>query len=406
MRYLYALLLLIVPATAATAANTLIVEEIIAKVNGDIILRSDYDKFVDELRSEVERTPDATPEQKQTQLAKREKNVLRDLVDERLLVQKGKELGINVEGQVLRQRDDIMKRNELETVDEFEQWVSERTGMLAEDMMERMRENALSQSVLGQEVGSRIVVRREEVEEYYQEHKDEFVRSEGVRLAEILISREAGRTDEEFDKEAREVHARVDRGEPFGEMASRFSDSEGSKENGGDIGIWRRGSLQKEIEDLVFGKNPGHVTELIDVQRGKLILKVIDRYREGLAELEEVEEQIRNQLTAPRYSPAIREYLTELRTRSYIEIRPGFVDAAAAAGQDTSWSDPAKLAPVTTTRDEVLRKGKKRKLLWVIPLGGGDKAKKAEKKAAKKAAKEEEKEEKEEKNQKKSEASE
>ena len=377
MRILHALPLLLAPVAALAAPNTLVVEEIIAKVNGDVILRSDYERFVNDVSDSVSKDTRIPAEQKPEQIAEREKAVLRDLIDERLLVQKGEELGISVESQVLRQRDDLMKRYELETVDEFENWVSEQTGMLAEDMMQRMRENMLTQAVIGQEVGSRIVVSSEEVEKYYNEHKDEFVRDEGVRLAEILITQDPGQTQDEFEKEAREVHDRVKRGEPFAEMARRHSDSESSKNNGGDIGIWRRGALQKEIEDMVFDKNQGYISDMIDVQRGKLILKVVERFREGLAELEEVQEEIRNQLSAPLYSPAIREYLTELRSRSYIEIRPGYVDMAAAPGQDTSWTDPAKLAPVTTTRDEVLEKGKKRKLLWVIPMGkkGGDKDK-------------------------------
>ena len=370
MRISIALLLLLVPAALIAAPNTLIVEEIIAKINGDVVLRSDFDRYLQDITNEIQRDTRVPDEQKEAQVKEREKNILRDLIDERLLVQKGEELGINVEGQVLRQRDDIMARYELETIDDFEEWVTQQTGMLAEDMMQRMRENALSQAVIGQEVGARIVVTRAEIEEYYNEHKDEFVRDEGVRLAEILIARDPGQTEEEFLKEARDVHGRVSRGEPFPEMARRYSDSENSKEVGGDIGIWRRGSLQKEIEDLVFDKNQGHVTDLIEVQRGRLILKVVDRYREGLAELSEVSEEIRNRLMAPQYTPAIRDFLTELRTQSYIEIRPGFRDISAAEGQDTSWTDPAKLAPVTTTRDEVLQKGKKRKLLWVIPMGG------------------------------------
>src|SRR5690606_16004793 len=142
------------------------------------------------------------------------------------------------------------------------------------------------------------------------------------------------------EKEAREVHARVLRGERFDEMARRFSDSEASKEQGGDIGIFRRGVLQKEIEDEVFGANPGHVTDLMPVPRGWLILKVLSRYSEGLAELEEVEDQIRSTLMAPLYQPAIREYLASLREDAYIEIRPGYVDASAIEGKDTSWSDP------------------------------------------------------------------
>lgn len=355
---------------AASFAAVSVVEEIIVKVNGDVILRSEYDRIQRELQAEVERNTRLSPEQKQQTVADREKNALRDLIDERLLIQKGKELGINVEPQVLRQREELMKQYNLSSVEEFEDWASEKAGMPAEDLMERMRENYLSQSVLGQEVGARIVITREEIEQYYNEHKDEFVRSEGVRLAEILISKE-GMTDEqvaEAEKEAREVNERVQRGEPFAEMARRYSDSEGSKEAGGDIGIWRRGSLQKEIEDLVFDKNPGFITDLIPTARGWLMLKVVDRYHEGLAELEEVQEEIRNKLMGPRYAPAIREYLTELREQAYIEIRPGYVDSSPAPGQDTSWTDPAKLAPVTTTREEVL-KSKKRKLLWLIPIG-------------------------------------
>jgi hypothetical protein len=88
-----------------------------------------------------------------------------------------------------------------------------------------------------------------------------------------------------------------------------------------------------------------------------------------------VEFEIRNQLIMPRVQPAVREYLTQLRQDAYIELRPGYVDLAAAPGKDTSWSDPAKLAPLTTTKEEVLARGKKRRLLWIIPLPGGGKDK-------------------------------
>jgi len=111
------------------------------------------------------------------------------------------------------------------------------------------------------------------------------------------------------------------------------------------------------------------------VPNGLLILRVDQVFREGLAELEEVQEEIRAVIGGPRYSPAIRTYLSELRERAYIEIRPGYSDSGAVEGIDTSWSDPANLAPVTTTRDEVINKKKKRRLLWVIPLpGGGNKS--------------------------------
>ena len=368
------------------SADVVILEEIIAKVNGDIVLRSEYDASIRELRAEIDRDKQLTDEQKAQQLKQREPNSLRDLIDHRLLIQRAKDLNISVEAQVLRQRDEIMRQYKIKTIDEFENWIMEETGQPAEDLMDSMRNNFLSQSVMGQEVGSRIVIPRADIEAYYEEHKEEFVRSEGIHLLEIFISTEAktGAELEAAKKKAEDVHKRVQRGEPFREMAKRHSENEQTAAAGGDIGIWRRGQLRKEIEDVVFAANKGFISDLIESGNGLLILRVEDKFREGQATLEEAQEEIRNRLAGPKFEPAVREYMTKLRQDAYIEIRPGYIDTAAAAGKDTSWSDPAKLVPVTTTREEVLRKKKKRRLLWVIPLPGGgdkDKDKKKEKEA-------------------------
>ena len=373
-------------AAIPASADIVILEEIIAKVNGDIVLRSEYDASIRELRAEIDRNTQLSDEQTAQQLHQRETNSLRDLIDHRLLIQRAKDLNISVEAQVLRQRDEIMRQYKIETVDEFETWVMEETGQPAEDLMDRMRNNFLSQSVMGQEVGSRIVIPRADIEAYYEEHKEEFVRSEGIHLLEIFISTE-GKSGEELEaakKKAEDVHKRVQKGEPFREMAKRHSENEQTAAAGGDIGIWRRGQLRKEIEDVVFAANKGFISDLIETGNGLLILRVEDKFREGQATLEEAQEEIRNRLTGPKFQPAVREYMTKLREDAYIEIRPGYIDTAAVAGKDTSWTDPAKLVPVTTTREEVLRKKKKRRLLWVIPLPGGgdkDKDKKKEKEA-------------------------
>jgi len=370
-RLLFALLIL----AGSARSEVVIVEEIIAKVNGDVITRSEYERVLNEIRAETARQKLSEEEQQQA-VKQREVGIIRDLIDERLLVQRGKDLSVNVEPQVLRQRDEIMRQYKVATIEEFENWVLDRTGQSMEDLMAQMRDSMLAQAVLGQEVQSKIVVPRADVEQYFQEHADEFIRSDGVRLSEILISTQ-GKTPEELPeikKKAEELLARVKKGEPFAELARRHSESQ-SAENGGDIGIFRRNFLMKEIEDQVFNAQRGYITDLIEVANGFLILKVEERYREGQAEFEEVENEIRNKLMMPKVQPAIREYLTKLRYDAYIELRPGYVDNAAAEGKDTSWSDPAKLAPVTTTKEEVLNKKKKRRLLWVIPLpgGGGDK---------------------------------
>ena len=355
--------------TAVLSADVMILEEIIVKVNDGIILRSEYERTLEQDRLELLADASLTDAEREEQLRLREKAVLRDMIDQRLLVQKGEELGVEVQAQVLRQRDEIMRRNNIDTTDEFEAWVLERTGEPAEDLMDRMRENFLSQAVLGQEVSRRVVVTRDEIQEYYEAHKDEFVRSEGVRLSQILISLE-GDADAKR-KQAEEVHGRVERGEPFAEMARRFSEDEATKELGGDIGIYRRGMLREEIESSVFGQRQGHITDILEVPNGLLILRVDQNYSEGLAELEEVQEEIRATISGPRFQPEIRQYLGELRTQSYIEIRPGYADEGAVEGMNTGWSDPSRLAPLTTTREEVIRTRRRKRLLWMIPLPKG-----------------------------------
>ncbi len=351
---------------APLAAEVLILEEIIVKVNNGIILRSEYERTLEQTRRELLADSSLSEADRDSELAEREKVVLRDMIDQRLLVQKGEELGVSVEAQVLRQRDEIMRRNDIETADDFEEWVLERTGEPAEDLMDRMRENFLSQAVLGQEVSRRVVVTREQIEAHYEEHKDEYVRSEGVRLSQILF---ASAEDGELDREeAEDVLQRVQRGEPFAEMARRFSDDEATKELGGDIGIYRRGMLRGEIEESVFGKRQGYITELIEVPNGLLILRVDQNYREGLAELEEVAEEIRATISGPLFQPEIRNYLSELRAESYIEIRPGYSDTGAIDGMSTAWSDPSRLAPLTTTREEVIQARPRKRVLWMIPL--------------------------------------
>ncbi len=367
------------PLVIAVRAATVILEEIIAKVNGDIIARSAYQDAMAEARAQVAANRDVTDQDRPALLAKAEKDTLRNLIDELLLVQKGDQLEVNIEAQVLRQRDRIMEQNDLKTTEEFEDWAIKRFDLPIEDLMDQLRRNLMSQAVLGQEVGSRIVVAQEEVEQYYNEHKTEFVRKESVRLSEIFVSTEGKKAAEleEAKKKANEVHDRVHSGELFAEMARRFSENKQSAEQGGALGSFERGSLRKELEEIVFDANPGFITELIEVPNGYLLLKVDERFRAGQAELEEAQEEIRDRLMGPKWDPAVREYLTTLREEAYIEIRPGYLDEAAVAGKDTSWSDPADLAPVTTTKEELLKKKKKRRLLWLIPLpgGGGDKDK-------------------------------
>ena len=356
--------------SAAAAGDVRTLEMIVAKVNNEIITRTELDRERNRMLGDI-RQRGLTGAQAEQAVKERERDLLRDKIDSLLLVQNGKDLNISVDAEVSKYLAEIQLQNKIADQDKFQQWIREMAGVPFEDYKADVRNNYLTQRVIGQEVGSKINVPKQELEKYYDEHKDEFIREERVFLREILVST-AGKGEAEvpaLEKKAKDLVERARRGERFGELARDNSDSESAR-NQGQIGAFKRTDLNKQIADLVFDKDRGHVTDPIRVPNGFLILRVDAVHKAGLAEFEEVQSDIMEKLYPPRFMPAVREYLTRLREEAFLEIRDGYVDSGAAPGKDTSWKDPAQLKPETVTKEEVASQTRRKRLLWVLPMPG------------------------------------
>ncbi len=120
----------------------------------------------------------------------------------------------------------------------------------------------------------------------------------------------------------------------------------------------------------MFTKEKGYVTDPIKQPNGFLILKVEEHPQQGLQPFEAVENDVMEKLYMPRMQPAVRTYLTRLREEAFLEIRQGFADSGAAPGKDTAWKDPAKLVPATVTKEEVVSRQRRKRLLWMVPIPG------------------------------------
>jgi len=162
--------------------------------------------------------------------------------------------------------------------------------------------------------------------------------------------------------------ARAKKGEKFSDLARDNSDEPETAKNGGYVGAMKRGLMDKPIEDVVFKGKKGDITEPFKRSQGFLILKVEDRFEAGQASFEEVKSEIQDRLVQPKMEPKVRELLTRLREDAFLEIKEGYLDSGAAPGKDTRWKDVAALKPQTVTKEEVAAR-RKRKLLWVIPIG-------------------------------------
>ncbi len=352
------------------ADNPTIVDQIVAKVNGDIVSQDEVERYTKEMNAQL-KAQGLSGSQYREELSSHEKNVLRDRIDELLLTQKGKELNINVDSEASKYMANLQRQAGIVDPDKFHDYIRQQSGMSYEDFLSEAKNQMLTREVIGQEVGRHINISDKEVQDYYDAHKSEFIRDEKVFLSEILISTQ-GKDPAAVvaaEKKAKQVAAEADKGERFTDLARDNSDAATSKD-GGFLGSYKKGELSTEIEAAVWSKPKGFITQPIKLPTGFDIFRVDDHTKQGLAPLADVKTEIENQLYGPKMQPKVREYLTDLRKQAFLQIKPGFVDTGAAPGKDTKWQEVAQLKPETVTKAEVEQKTRHKRILGVIPIPG------------------------------------
>jgi peptidyl-prolyl cis-trans isomerase SurA len=324
---------LAVPSDLRAQSKGIVVEEIVARVNNDAITLSDVLKADQSLHEEiVHDCPGCSPSKVDEVYKEKQKDLLRDLIDQALLTERAKDMGLSVETDVIKRLDELRKQNNIASMEDMEKEV-EKQGLSWEDLKTQIRNNLLTQEVIRREVGSHINIPNDEVKKYYDEHQKDFVRPEQVTLAEIFLSTE-GKSPEEIssvEKKAEDLRNRVVKGEDFNEIAKHFSEGSTGKD-GGPLGTFERGQLDKQLEDAVFKMDKGQMTPVIQTKSGFEVLKVEAHYEAGLQPQDKVENEIMNRLYAQRMQPTMREYLGQLREQSYVMVKPGYTDSAAVAG--------------------------------------------------------------------------
>jgi peptidyl-prolyl cis-trans isomerase SurA len=318
---------------AAAQEKGKILEEVVARVNNDVITRGDLDRaraqLDDELRQEC---PACTPDQITTRAAAQEKDLLRDLIDNSLMVQRAKDMDINVETDVVKRLDEIRQDNKLASMDDLERRVSE-SGLDYQDFKDNIRKQLFQQEVIRREVGSKIIPDHSEALKYYEEHKEDFVLPETVVLRELFVSTENKASSDvpALQKKADGLLQRVKGGEDFGELAKRFSDGSTAKQ-GGDLGTFKRGQLAPNLEAEVFKLQRMQVTDVMPTKTGFEILQVMEHYAAGLQPEEKVDSQIVGRLYDDKIRVGLRDYLATLRQDSYVDVKAGYEDTAAVGG--------------------------------------------------------------------------
>ncbi len=365
-----------------------VVEEIVARVNNQIITRSEYDRSKDQLRDDVKQQD---PSDADKVYAEREKDVLRDLIDQQLLLEKGKDLGITGDTDLIKRLDQMRKDMKLESMEDLEKAATAQ-GISYEDFKQNMRNQIITQKVIGEEVGSHLSISKDEEQKFYDEHKSELEQPESIRLSEILIApkkaaaekpaaagpgatdpaaadgktQAANTTDQQSEPaalaaaeaKANDLLKQIRAGASFEDVAKKNSDGP-SAAQGGDLGVFKRGTLAKELEDKTFAMKSGEVTDVIRTKQGYVILKVTNHQMAGVPPLKDIEPKIQDALYYQELQPALRAYLTKLREDAYIDIKAGYLDSGASPNE-------TKPIDVATAKAADAKKLKKKKKLGIL----------------------------------------
>jgi peptidyl-prolyl cis-trans isomerase SurA len=377
-------ILLIALSSVPALATDQVVEQIVARVNGQIITRSEFLRSKDQLKDDVKQQD---PNNADKLFAEKEKDILRDLIDQQLLLEKGKDLGITGDTELIKQLDQMRKDMKLETMEDLEKAASSQ-GISFEDFKQNMRNKIVTQKVIGEEVSSHLTMTSEEEQKFYDEHKSEMEQPESIRLSEILIApapakvadvppaeksaaadpvkdegakqAEGAQALAEAEAKANELLKQIRAGASFDDVAKKNSNGP-SAAQGGDLGVFKRGTLAKELEDKTFAMKAGEVSDVIRTKQGYVILKVTDHQMEGIPPMKDVRDKIENALYFEKLQPALRDYLTKLREEAYIKVMDGYVDS----GRSPNQTEPVETTVAKEVGAKNLKK-KKKKVLGVL----------------------------------------
>jgi parvulin-like peptidyl-prolyl isomerase len=292
-----------------------VVEEIVAVVNDDVItlsqVKEQFDATVQQLRSALQ----GAEYEAQYQMLK--KDLLNMMITDLLLMQQAKEKNLNVSEQVKMAVENIKKENNIESDDDLKRGLQQQ-GLDFDEWIKQLEDNMLKQATIYSEVDRSIVLDDSEIVGYYKAHPLEFTEPEEYNVRGIYLASE-GKTPEALVEARALILGKVQAGEPFNALAKEYSEGP-AKEAEGDLGRFRKGELDKALEQSVAKLKPGETGDWVETKNGWYLLKLEEKKDSRLRAFEEVKKEVEEKLYAEKKQKKLEEYLKTLREKSYVKI--------------------------------------------------------------------------------------
>jgi parvulin-like peptidyl-prolyl isomerase len=312
-------------AAFAQEGEAKLIDEVIARVNASVIMRSSYDAALKEVLEELKKR-NVRDDELEKQVAEWKVRVLDELINTQLLAQRAKDLSINVEAEVNQQLLRLMKENNCESKDCLGQKMRE-AGFDIEDVTRNLTEQYSKQRVIGAEVYGKIfrAITEKEKRDAYEKNKQFYVEPAEVTLSNIFIA--LGKDANQSLLRAKEITVQARSGAmEFPALAEKYSDNEQGKKEKGKLGSFKLDELAPEVKAAVENAPAGSVTDPVKLETGYAIFR-IDARKDAKAlpfEDERVQDHVARSLVEQRSEKEVEDYLARLRDEAFIEIDPRY----------------------------------------------------------------------------------
>jgi parvulin-like peptidyl-prolyl isomerase len=301
-----------------------LVDEVIARVNSAVILRSTFLRAQQDLLDDLKGRGVQGPELEK-QFNDLKPVILDQLIDTELVLQRAKELSIDVEAQVNEQLLRVMKENNLQSLEDLTQKMRE-VGVDIDEVRRSLRTRFYFDQVRNREVLSKVFfgLTEKEKRDYYDKHVDLFAVPGEVTLSRIFLA--TGKDPKETEARAKSLADQARSGATdFATLAQRYSESE-ERAKGGSIGALKVPDLNADVRAAVATAKVGMVTDPIKLDNGYAIFRVDGRKEPVTKPFEdpEIQRDVSERLTLEKGAAQFDAYLEKLRGDAFIEIDPKY----------------------------------------------------------------------------------
>lgn len=301
---------------AAATAPAVVIDKIVAVINGEAITQREAAQYLYPLYEEYQK--EYTGKNLDDKMLEAEDMVLNQLIQDKLILSEAKKAGIKAEDDEVDARVSKIIREKFGSEEKFREMLALQNVSLNE-MRDSLRSEIIKSKIVREKVGYKVIITPSEVRQYYDQHITEFVEPEKIEVLNILIRKkeaDGGISEESIKK----VKSLLNDGQDFEEVAKKYSESPNAK-NGGNMGFIKRGEMIKEIDDAIFALPAGGVSDIVETPIGYHVFKITQIVPAISKDFDSAKSEIEDAIYQKKINKSLEKWLKELRENAYISIK-------------------------------------------------------------------------------------